>query len=385
MLRSVFSLCFVLAFALFANAALAQQTPPVQPGAPLMGSEAVSAGPVAPAAAATSGSIFDANGTFRILVIGDALAGGLGAGMTRMAQEEPRFEIINRFNESSGLARTEVYDWAGALSKIVATKPVDAVVVLVGVNDRQEIRKSNIRQVFRAPEWVKGYTGNVDRLISAVHASQARLYWISVPPMADSVFDADMRFLSDLHRQRVAAAKGNYIDVRPFFLAPDGRFMDRGPDETGAERKLRDSDGVKFMKVGNNRFGQLVLGAIKTLEANGSVSVAAVEANTEQQKPVEPTPKAAVVAIEPPSFGQAGLDGESLVFRADTLTPPNAKVSSDQASVVQKNTNLPQNTEPGGKLSAKSGSASEKLIVKGLVTAAPAGRFDDFSAPVIAQ
>jgi hypothetical protein len=382
MARSVLSLCFALVLGLWASVALAQQqTTPVPPEAPLMGSEAEPAGPIV--SSGTTGPLVEADSTFRILVIGDSLAGGLGAGMSRMAQVEPRFEIINRFNESSGLARTEVYDWAGALSKIVATKPVDAVVVLVGVNDRQEIRDGNIRHVFRAPDWVKGYTGNVDRLIKAVTTAQAELYWISIPPMADSVFDADMRYLSDLHRQRVAAAQGHYVDVRPFFLAPDGRFMDRGPDEAGVDRKLRDSDGVKFMKVGNNRFGQLVLGAITSIEANVAAPASVVEENIVQQAPAETAPKPAVVAIEPPSFGQDGLAGESLVFRADSLKPPNTKVSPDQLSVAQRTENQTQNVGPGKKLSAKSGSASEKLIIKGLVSAAPAGRFDDFSVPVI--
>ena len=85
--------------------------------------------------------------TYRILVIGDALAGGLGAGLSRMAEAEPGFEIVNRFQEVSGIARPEVYDWAENLPNIMEDKNFNAVVVLIGSNDRQSIRAGDFRYV----------------------------------------------------------------------------------------------------------------------------------------------------------------------------------------------------------------------------------------------
>jgi hypothetical protein len=80
------------------------------------------------------------DGIYRILVIGDSMAGGLGAGMVRMAANESGFEVVSRFNESSGLTRPDVYDWASALPKIMDGKNFNAVVVLIGMNDRQDIQ-----------------------------------------------------------------------------------------------------------------------------------------------------------------------------------------------------------------------------------------------------
>ena len=74
-----------------------------------MGSEA-SVDAVAPVVATPDG-FGGADGIYRILVVGDSLAGGLGAGMARVVQDDPRYEIVNRFNELSGLARPEFYDW----------------------------------------------------------------------------------------------------------------------------------------------------------------------------------------------------------------------------------------------------------------------------------
>ncbi len=380
MIGSFFRVVLIVLVCMWPNLVHAQEQSTPEPQAPLMGSEATAETPNQPVNGIADAEV--ATGVTRVLVIGDALAGGLGAGMTRMAQEQNGFEIINRFNESSGLARTEVYDWAGALSKIVAAKPVDAVVVLVGVNDRQGIKDGNIRYVFRAPEWAKGYTSNVDRLIEAVNAAKAKLYWISIPPMADSAFDADMRYLSDIHRERVAAKGGQYIDVRPFFVAADGSYVDRGPDETGVERKLRSRDGITFFKQGNNRFGQLVLGAIKSLDKNAIPAVVSTPpANAIEPKVAAQSP----VVTEPPSFGQDGLDGESLVFRADSLKAASAAAAPTKSTVTQSISGQGANSALGTKLSAKAGSQSEKLLTGGIVAAAPAGRFDDYSVPPLQQ
>ena len=339
---------------------------------PLMGSEAspgtLPAAPDAP------------DPTFRILVVGDGLAGGLGAGMTRMTQDDGQFEILNRFNESSGLARPEVYDWPNAVSKIMSDRPVDAVVVLVGVNDRQDIRSGNFRYPFQSPDWVKGYEANVGRLLEAAKGASAKVFWVSIPPMADPAFDGDMRYLSDIHAKLVTKSGGHYVDVRPAFLAADGSYVDKGLDETGTEHKLRSRDGITFFKQGNNRFGQLVLADIKKYMAMPTVTAppaaiapSAVTANVATSETVIP-----VVPVMPtgvPSFGQDGLDGEQITFQADAIQP------SSQVKAVQRSESGVAATSVDFKLAAKPGTAAQRMFTTGEIAAAPAGRLDDFAAP----
>jgi uncharacterized protein len=365
-------LWIVLCVGLWPLSAHAQQQPAAQE--PLMGSEATPI-PDTPTTANPDG-FGGTDGVYRVLVVGDNLAGGLGAGMSRMVQDDPRFEIVNRFNESSGLARTEVYDWPSAIEKIVEDRPVDAVVVLVGVNDRQDIRSGNARYPFKSPDWVTGYQGNVDRLLAAVKAANALPIWVSIPPMADPVFDADMRYLSDIHSKQVAAQAGHFIDVRRYFSAPDGSYSDRGPDETGTERKLRSRDGITFYKQGNNRFGQLVLAEINKLAAIAPAPPA--EVSTSLVVPPKTRPAVGVTIVTgSPSFGQDGLDGEQVTFRADAILP--AKPAPQ--SVAQRTASVAgsQNTEV--RLTAKAGSQAQSLFSNGIIADAPLGRFDDFVVP----
>ncbi len=377
-MRRIAAFVMALTCMVFVRAAFAQQEP-------LMGSEA---SPLPPAAVAgpeaASPGFGGEDGVYRILVIGDGLAGGLGNGMLRMAEADPGFEILNRFNESSGLARPEVYDWAAAIPKIVENAPVDAIVVLVGLNDRQGIRSGNIRYVFKGPDWEKAYVASVDRVLVATKQTGAKTFWVSLPPMENKVFDGDMQYLNSLHKTRVAAVGGQFVDVRPFFVGADGAFIDRGPDETGNERKLRERDGIKFMKAGNNRFGQLVLGVLKTLEAGTAPPAAVAEAApavvATLPTATQPAAETMTIVAAPPSFGQTGLDGEELTFRADAVQPilnPPVSVAARTAAQGQ-----PTGIQTTG-VQALSGSRAQQLFEKGISAPAPAGRFDDFSVPAV--
>src|SRR3990170_3917045 len=247
--------------------------------------------------------------TYRILVIGDALAGGLGAGLSRMAEPETRFEIVNRFQETSGIARREVYDWAASLPKIMEGKEFNAVVVLIGANDRQAIREGDFRLVFNTPEWIAAYEARIDELLDVLNGARVKVFWVAIPPMGDAKYEADMKIVAALQKQEVLSKGQVYVDLRSAFLTPDGEYTDKGPDDTGEVRKLRSRDGVTFFKQGNNRFGQLLLAEIKRVIGTGQIDT------TPTITPKVDLPSPAVAMI--PLFGQDTGDGTSFTFQPD--------------------------------------------------------------------
>ena len=362
---------------------------------PLMGSEAAPDLPVAevdPPSVVASDELAGAgdDGIFRVLVFGDALAGGMGAGMSRMAELQPNIEVVNRFNELSGLARPEFYDWATTLPKITSAKPYDAAVLMLGTNDRQAIRSGEDRFEFGSPEWQRFYAEQLDRLFDVLKSQGLRVYLVSLPPMANPVFDADMRAISDIQRSHVEKIGGKFVDIRPFFVGADGLYVDRGPDVAGAIRKLRLSDGISFLKQGNNRLGQVVLEAVLKAEAGADAVVpviapevaviipAVVPAVVAAVDPALPTPEAAPQTG--PLFGQQGSNGEDIAFDASVVVPLKPRLSVAQ----QQKTPAPIGREPGLKIVAAQGTSAEKLFTTGETGVAPAGRFDDDSyiAPV---
>lgn len=81
-----------------------------------------------------------------ILVLGDAMADWLGYGLEDAYSEQPDMGVIRKHKTVSGLIkyqpRGEPADWAAAAKAILATEKPDAIVVMLGLHDRQAIREA---------------------------------------------------------------------------------------------------------------------------------------------------------------------------------------------------------------------------------------------------
>ncbi len=295
----------------------------------------------------------------RVLVIGDGLAGGLGAGLSRMVEADGAFEVVNRFQEASGLARPEVYDWSAYLPNIMQGKGFTDVVVLIGTNDRQEIRSENFRYAFNSPDWVKAYRANTGRLLDVLKDAGVRVTWVALPPMGDAKYEAGMQAVAALQKQEAEARGADYLDLRKEFLAPDGSYTDTGADDTGDVRKLRASDGITFFKQGNNRFGQLVMAA---LEKDAAPAPAlALKPAQDASPPASPA--------DAPEFGMSGSDGTISTYQPE---PQHIAENAAQAPPPSAAAPLSRNDVPKG-------SIAERLFTTGEMDAPPRGRFDDFT------
>jgi hypothetical protein len=272
---------------------------------------------------------------YAILVIGDGIASGMGAGIARMAESDARLSVDGRYEEDSGLARPDNYDWVTSLPRILDTNPFDIVVIQLGSNDSQELRDGNFRFAFGTPDWEQAYQKRIDALVAAARSRSAAIYWVSPPPMAAPDYNAAVARIAGLMKARVQIAGLRYLDIRQTFSAADGSYTDRGQDVTGENRRLRNRDGVHFLRIGNDRFGQIVLAAIKS-----DIDAAAKAA-----------PLAASQATGP-SFGQ---DGATVI-----VTPAPGTPSASTAAVP-----------PGG--------SAAKLFRDGIAPDPQPGRFDDFS------
>ncbi|HEY9451291.1 MAG TPA: DUF459 domain-containing protein, partial [Bradyrhizobium sp.] len=81
-----------------------------------------------------------------VLVVGDAMADWLGYGLEDAYSEQPDMGVIRKHKTVSGLIkyqpRGEPADWAAAARGILATEKPDAIVVMLGLHDRQAIREA---------------------------------------------------------------------------------------------------------------------------------------------------------------------------------------------------------------------------------------------------
>jgi hypothetical protein len=80
-----------------------------------------------------------------VLVLGDAMADWLAYGLEEAYAEQPDMGVIRKHKTVSGLLRYQPKgdpaDWAAAAKGILATEKPDIIVVMLGLNDRVQIRE----------------------------------------------------------------------------------------------------------------------------------------------------------------------------------------------------------------------------------------------------
>src|SRR6267378_599317 len=80
-----------------------------------------------------------------VLVLGDAMADWLAYGLEDAYAEQPDMGVIRRHKTGSGLIKYQPKgdpaDWAAAAKGILATEKPDAIVVMLGLNDRVSMRE----------------------------------------------------------------------------------------------------------------------------------------------------------------------------------------------------------------------------------------------------
>src|SRR3984957_329491 len=80
-----------------------------------------------------------------VLVLGDAMADWLAYGLEDAYSEQPDMGVIRRHKTVSGLIRYQPkgdpVDWPAAAKGILATEKPDAIVIMLGLNDRMPMRE----------------------------------------------------------------------------------------------------------------------------------------------------------------------------------------------------------------------------------------------------
>ena len=90
-----------------------------------------------------------------VLVLGDAMADWLAYGLEDAYAEQPDMGVIRKHKTVSGLIKYqpkgEPADWAAAAKGILATEKPDAIVVMLGLNDRVAMREPVVEKSDKRP------------------------------------------------------------------------------------------------------------------------------------------------------------------------------------------------------------------------------------------
>src|ERR1041385_18557 len=78
----------------------------------------------------------------KIVVFGDSMADWLAYGLEEAFGETPEIGILRKHRASSGLIRTDSYDWPTQARDMLNAEKPDFVVMMIGLGDRRGIREA---------------------------------------------------------------------------------------------------------------------------------------------------------------------------------------------------------------------------------------------------
>jgi hypothetical protein len=345
--------------------------------------------------------------TSTVVVVGDSMADWLGYGLDELYSEQPETAVERKIRATSGLvrydAKNETLEWPQAVKDALGNEKPDAIVVMLGLNDRVSLRdktppppakragepaqaaKPTANQPasqappdktampadteappqaaaqadtqrpvpggsydFHTDQWATLYAKRIDEMIAALKSKDVPIVWVGLPAIRGTKATSDMSYLDELYRERAENAGIAYVDIWDGFVDEQGRFAVQGPDFEGQIRRLRTADGVHFTKAGAVKLASYVDHELRRVMSTHVAPVAL------------PAPEAA------PKSGTAGARPD-----VGPVLPLSAK-ETDSGDLAGA----------GGRSNqALSDPTAVKVLNRGDPLPAPAGRADDFSWP----
>src|SRR5262252_8708950 len=337
------------------------------------------------------------------VVIGDSMADWLGYGLDESYAEQPEIGVERKIRATSGLvrydAKNEALDWPQAAKDALSNAKPNAIVVMLGLNDRVPLSEKAPAQPkrngepaqganqsagqasqdkaapaadaeaqpqtagqtasqhlissgpydFHTEQWSALYAKRVDAMIAALKSKGVPVIWVGLPAIRGTKATSDVSYLDELYRERAERAGIIYVDIWDGFVDEDGDFAMQGPDFEGQTRRLRTADGVYFTKAGAIKIASYVDRELRRVMPSSVAPVALPGPET--------TPKSGSASARPdvgpvlPLTSSAGDHASELLGGKDHSTQ------------------------------TKSDPIAAKVLSRGESLAAPAGRADDFSWP----
>jgi hypothetical protein len=200
----------------------------------------------------------------RLLVTGDSLTEYMGPELVDEATRVGPVKGSSDTHYGTGLVRPDFVDWSVVAQQQEARYHPDAVVVMIGGNDFQNMTMSN-GQIIDAltPAWIREYQRRAE-IVMRVWARQgaARVYWLSMPPARDPSWSQNNANIDTaLQRAAHAVPSARYVNV----LGPvtdHGKYADF-IYRNGAAVLVRTTDGIHFTEAGSQIIADEMMAILK--------------------------------------------------------------------------------------------------------------------------
>ncbi|MBW4496276.1 MAG: DUF459 domain-containing protein [Oscillatoria princeps RMCB-10] len=210
----------------------------------------------------------------RFLFVGDSIMFDLAAAVQYSLQKSYNITQTKlAYKVSTGLNRTDYYDWYARTGKLLKSYKPDVLVVMFGGNDNQDIRDFQGKyRVILTDDWKKAYRERVDKYAKLVSASPSirKVYFVGHPKTSNVRYYRFFNAINQIYRDVAKSyPKVEFVDAWDAFSV-GGKYAPIVADKSGYRGYARGSDGVHFTGHGARIMSDLVLdkmGRDKVLKA----------------------------------------------------------------------------------------------------------------------
>lgn len=236
-------------------------------------------------------AIEKAEGATRLAVFGDSMAVDIGKALERFYAEDPNLAVIPQGVGSSGLVRSDFFDWPKAIADQIAADSFDIAVIIIGINDRQKLNLGGTSYGSLSPEWTVEYSARVSNIVQQLRAANKPTIWVGLPPMEPPKFAQTMLGINEIQRLAVFGGGAEYLDIYERFASEEGKYTSRGPDLNGTVVRMRKDDGIHFNAAGADKLAFFLSQSLRTYyRGGGTVGIAVADPllGTDAQNMVRP-------------------------------------------------------------------------------------------------
>ena len=191
-----------------------------------------------------------ADNKLRVVVVGDSLGMGLSTALGRVF-DPSIVQFADQARLSTGLARSDYFNWIKGMEQITTRFRPDVVVVLIGVNDDQSIILPSGGIVPEgSEEWTGVYEDRVDNFLEAATDAGGRVVWVGLPPLADERHNALAQGFNESFEGAVDDYPAAYFFDTYDRFSRNGEYSPFGRDANSNVAQLRGVDGVHFTTTG---------------------------------------------------------------------------------------------------------------------------------------
>ncbi|EKO37599.1 MAG: hypothetical protein B193_3722 [Solidesulfovibrio magneticus str. Maddingley MBC34] len=190
-----------------------------------------------------------------VAVVGDSLAVGVGMTMEQRLAKAGGPGCLPMGKVSTGLI-SKKYDWEKALAETLASRPVSAVVVVLGGNDANNAIAG---KGAGTPEWQEAYTAKVEHFLAIAAKAGVQVMWVGLPAMKDPAYGKRVAAVNAAARAGCAKTSGcRYLEPGDIFTDASGNYV-QAKDIGGKTVSLRAGDGVHMTMTGYDLLCRRVL------------------------------------------------------------------------------------------------------------------------------